>query len=330
MDLFITIALFILGLVMIVKGGDWFVDASIWIARVTKIPSIIIGATIVSFATTLPELIVSTSAVMKGSTDIAIGNAIGSAICNIGLVSGLILILKPMMVNKKFFGRKGLLMIGVTILFASLVTDNILNKYESIILFSTIILFFYINIKAYKDTFSGDDEKIVIVNKKIINNVVKFILGAILIVLGSNLLVDNGITLARLINVPESIIGLTLIAFGTSLPELVTGITSVVKKDSSIGIGNILGANILDIAAILGISGMISKSDMVMTITDINIFSLSIKNISQTLYFDVPFLLLIMLILVLPGIITGKMYKKQGYAIVISYVVYVLTLFNLN
>jgi len=330
MDLFITIALFILGLAMIVRGGDWFVDASIWIAKITKIPSIIIGATIVSFATTLPELIVSTSAVLKGSTDIAIGNAIGSAICNIGLVSGIILILKPMVVNKKIFGRKGLLMIGVTILFALLVTDNILNKYESIILFSSIIIFFYINLKSHKDTFNGNDDKIVIGNKKITSNAIKFILGATLIVLGSNLLVDNGITLARLINVPESIIGLTLIAFGTSLPELVTGITSVIKKDSSIGIGNILGANILDIAAILGISGFISKNDLVMTMIDVNIFSLSIKNISQTLYFDVPFLLLIMLILVLPGIITGKMYKKQGYVIVISYLVYVLTLFNLN
>ena len=151
MENFIVIALFIAGLVAIIKGGDWFVDSSIWIAKVTGIPSIIVGATIVSFATTLPELLVSTSATLKGSTDIAVGNAIGSTICNIGLIAGIILIFKPSIIHKKMFSKKAYLMLGVAVLVIVLGLDNVIGKFESIVILSTIIIFFYINIMAFKN-----------------------------------------------------------------------------------------------------------------------------------------------------------------------------------
>ncbi len=330
MSVYMTIFLFVVGLVFIIKGGDWFVDSSIWTAKVTGIPSIIIGATIVSFATTLPELLVSTSATLKGSTDIAIGNAIGSTICNIGLIAGIILFFKPREVNKKAFGKKGFLMIGITLLTAVLAFNNELNKVESAVLLSTIALFFYINIKLYKNV-ASDNKKIIEPSRKdILENIFKFLLGSAFIILGSNLLVTHGIELAKILNVPESIIGLTLIAFGTSLPELVTGITAILKDDSDLGIGNILGANILNIAMIIGTSGLIVKDTLVMTMTDVNIFNIVAKNIPQTLYFDIPFSLLFMLVLVLPGVIKGRMYKSQGVVLMFLYVMYTGILVNLT
>ncbi|MBN2261184.1 MAG: calcium/sodium antiporter [Clostridiales bacterium] len=330
MENVIVIGLFALGLITIIKGGDWFVDSSIWIAKVTGIPSIIVGATIVSFATTLPELLVSTSATLKGSTDIAIGNAIGSVICNIGLISGIMLVFMPIKVDKVMFGKKAFLMLGVTILALFLASDNVINKIEALIILSMMIVFFYINIMSYKN-FDNSDKQIIDTSKKeILSNIAKFILGSLLIIFGSNLLVENGIILAKLLKVPESVIGLTLIALGTSLPELVTGITAIIKKNSNIGIGNILGANILNISMIMGVSGLIAKDSLVMTTTNINIFSIIANNIPQTLYLDIPFALLFMLILVVPGIIKGRMYRIQGATLILLYGFYVGILFNLS
>jgi len=178
---------------------------------------------------------------------------------------------------------------------------------------------------------SNVDKQIIDTSKnEILANIAKFILGSFLIIVGSNLLVDNGIILAKLMNVPESVIGLTLIALGTSLPELVTGITAVLKNDSDIGIGNILGANILNISMIIGTSGLISKMPLNLTTTDLNIFNISMQSFPQTLYFDIPFSIVFMLILVLPALFTGKMYKKQGIILFVLYIVYVITLFNLS
>ncbi len=329
MENIIVIALFIAGLIAIIKGGDWFVDSSIWIAKVTGIPSIIVGATIVSFATTLPELLVSTSATLKGSTDIAVGNAIGSTICNIGLISGIILTFKPSSIHKKMFSKKAFLMVGVAVLVIALGLDNVISRFESMIILSTMIIFFYINIMAFKNI-STEDKQIIDTSKnEILGNIAKFILGSFLIIIGSNLLVDNGIILAKLMNVPESVIGLTLIALGTSLPELVTGITAVRKNNSDIGIGNILGANILNISMIIGTSGLISKMPLKLTSTNVNIFNISFDSFPQTLYFDLPISIVFMLVLVLPPLISGKMYKKQGIVLFALYIVYVITLFNL-
>jgi cation:H+ antiporter len=324
-----VIIFFILGLLAIIKGGDWFVDASIWIAKVTGIPSIIIGATIVSFATTLPELLVSTNATLKGVTDIAIGNAIGSTICNIGLIAGIIILLRPEAVHRRMFSRKSYLMIGVTLVVAVFSLDNVMTRWESIVLLMGVVLFFRVNIKSYKEIPMKDKQLMSTSRKEVIGAVTKFILGSFLIILGSNLLVDNGIILARIFNIPEAVIGLTLIALGTSLPELVTGIMSIVKKDSAIGLGNIIGANILNIAMIIGTSGLIAKEELHMTLTDIDILGLEFSAVPQTLLFDLPVSLVFMLIMVLPGIIWGKMFKRQGYALLALYGIYVVTLFNL-
>ncbi len=330
MEQFWVVTLFILGLIAIIKGGDWFVDSSIWIAKVTGVPSIIIGATIVSFATTLPELLVSTSATLKGVTDIAIGNAIGSTICNIGLISGIIIFMKPGMVNQKIFSKKAILMVGVALLTGILAWDNTLSRIESMILLSGVIVFFYINIRAYQGM-AGNDRKIIEVNRKeILGAIGKFVLGSFLIIIGSNLLVDNGIILARLFNIPESVIGLTLIALGTSLPELVTGIMAIRKNDSALGLGNIIGANVLNISMIIGTSGLIAKSQLVLTLSDIDFLGIVKAGVPQTLYFDLPISILFMLVMVLPGIIWGKMYKKQGAVLLSMYATYVVVLFNLS
>ncbi|OPL08999.1 MAG: hypothetical protein AVO33_08825 [delta proteobacterium ML8_F1] len=325
-----SIFLFVVGLVLIIKGGDWFVDASIWIARVTGIPSIIVGATIVSFATTLPELLVSTNATLKGSTDIAIGNAIGSVICNMGLIAGLIIFLRPVGVSRKIFTQKALLMIFVTLLTAFMARENFLSTVEAVILLGTMALYFYINIKAYQGSMGSEKPLFTNTRREVLVYIGKFSLGSLLVILGADLLVTHGIVLAEIIGVPESVIGLTLIALGTSLPELVTGITSVLKKDSGIGLGNIIGANILNISLILGASGLLAGDGLYMTLTDISFLGFTGEDIPQTLLLDIPVSLALMGILTVPPMLKGKTYRLQGAGLMLLYGIYVIILFNLG
>jgi cation:H+ antiporter len=330
MSEYMSVILFIAGLVLIIKGGDWFVDASIWIARVTGIPSIIVGATIVSFATTLPELLVSTNATLKGSTDIAIGNAIGSTICNMGLIAGLVIFLRPVEVSRKIFTQKAFLMVFVTLLTAFMARENYLSRLEAVLLLSTMGLYFYVNIKAYQGRVPEDRPIFTNTRKEVLVYIGKFAFGSLLVILGADLLVTHGIILAQVLGVPESVIGLTLIALGTSLPELVTGITSVLKKDAGIGLGNIIGANILNISMILGASGLIAGKGLYMTLTDVSFLGFTAQKIPQTLFLDLPVSLLLMALLAVPPILSGRTYRLQGIGLMLLYGIYVIILFNLG
>jgi|LGVF01.2.fsa_nt_gb cation:H+ antiporter len=325
MDIVIVYLLFALGLVLIIKGGDWFVDSAVWIAEVTGIPSIIIGATIVSIATTLPELIVSVTANLQGSSEMAIGNAVGSIICNIGLIASIGFIVLKNKIKKKLFFKKSMIMIGALVVFTAFAWDLTFTHTEAIVVMLFIVLFLYYNIKGSKESkeeYTFDKSTL---TKQIIGkNIVLFIAGATGIVIGASLLVTNGIIIAAQLGVPEAIISLTVIALGTSLPELTTMISSIKKGNQDIGLGNIIGANILNVALILTSSSMISSEGLPIQLYDFTLFGKTFEQFPNTLKIDVPFALLLMILFSLPTLIKGETKKWQGFAMLATYVIYLV------
>lgn len=317
MDLFITIILFLLGLALIVKGGDWFVDAASWMAAASGLPQFIIGATVVSLATTLPEVIVSTMAAAEGSTEMAIGNAIGSVTANTGLIMALSVIFLPAVIKRSQFAAKGLLMLASCIVLWLLCIDGQLSVLESLLVLVLFVLFIVENVRSAKrEASSGQTESAAVdkSRKTVLKNVLLFVVGAACLVVGSDLLVDNGTKLATMIGVSERVIAVTMVAIGTSLPELVTAVTAIIKKQSSMSVGNILGANIIDITVILPLCAMISGGAL--TITP--------ASLSQTVYLDMPICAVEVAIAVLPTLFFKKFHKLQGILMLCVYIAYVI------
>ncbi|MCC5911567.1 MAG: calcium/sodium antiporter [Clostridiaceae bacterium] len=318
------VLLFILGVAVIIKGGDWFVESAVWMAKVTGVPNVLIGATVVSVATTLPELLVSSIATYQQYYDVAIGNVVGSMVCNTGLILGLTAVLAPIKLQPVNFAIKGNFMVlcGIVLLFLS--KDTIITSGEGNILILLFLVYIIINIIEFKS--SGRQQVIEDVSSNkdsddIKTNVIKFILGAAFIVLGARLLVNNGVAIAEIIGVPEQIISLTLIALGTSLPELTTAISSVIKRHEGISVGNILGANILDIVMVLGVSSKIGDSGMVISYQNV-MLGANIYNIPQALYLDIPVALLMMMVLVYGGMFKGRIGRPVGFTILAMYIMY--------
>ena len=263
MHILLVILLFAVGIILIVKGGDYFVDAASWMAEVSGIPKLIVGATVVSFATTLPELLVSAFAAAQGKVDMSIGNAVGSVTANLGLIMAIALICMPTLIKRRDYMLKSCLMLGAALFLVIFGAGGELALIPSILLLVIFIVAMAENIhearlgmrEEEREEEAGLKQKPA--PKEIALNIIKFIAGTVGIVLGAQLLIDNGSELARFIGVPERIIGVTIIAIGTSLPELVTTITAIAKKQASLSVGNIIGANIIDLTLILPISTMI-------------------------------------------------------------------------
>ncbi|AOT72776.1 calcium/sodium antiporter [Geosporobacter ferrireducens] len=327
----IVFVMFFLGLIIIIKGGDLFVESAIWMAIVTGIPTIIIGATLVSLATTLPEFFVSTIASAKGYTEMAIGNAIGSTICNMGLILGTCAIISPVAIRRKFFSFKGLLMVAVLVIFYYFASDFIVDEFEGYMLLMILILYIIVNILELKGNASAIDQSEESVTiPLVIKNIFNFILGAGMIILGARLLVDNGVTIANIFNIPEQIISLTLIALGTSLPELITSITAVVKGHMGISIGNIIGANILNLTMVLGASSLLSGKGLMISSRDMHILDHVLVNVPQTLVLDIPVSLLLMLILVLCGSYKRMIDRMHGFLLFSIYISYLFMLYYIT
>lgn len=309
-----VVIMFIIGLFLIVKGGDVFVDAATWIAEATGIPKFIIGATVVSFATTLPEMIVSVIAAAKGQNDMAVGNAVGSVTANIGLIMSISILCMPALVKRKEVAFKGTLMIVAVAALAAFINNLSLTTAQSVIMIIIFVVFMIENILQGKSSLSDskDDERPDANAKSVVMNVLKFLLGAVMIVVGADLLVDDGTIIARGLGVSEAIIGVTIIAIGTSLPELVTTITAIAKKQSELSIGNIIGANIIDIALILPVCAFISNGTLVIG--------------KQSAYLDIIVCLAVAVIAIVPTIITKKLNRWQGALMVCVYIGYVAVL----
>lgn len=311
----IVVFLFLLGFILITKGADIFINYTVIIGKKTNISELILGATIVSFATTLPELTVSLFASLEGHTTMSLGNAVGSIICNTGLVLGLVGLISPFKVDKNMFFSKSVLLLISVILLIVFGLDGKITKNDGLMLLIMLAIYMYTNYKSVSD----ENKKISKSSRKKENTNISeliyigifFVLGLIMMVVGSRLLVDNGVKIAQVIGIPQGVISLTVIALGTSLPELVSSITAIKKKHHAISVGNVLGANILNIVSVIGISAIPND----------------IPILSQTMKVDFPFMIVLLLTLILPTIKKDRIYRWQGLSMLLIYFTYISTMY---
>lgn len=325
--MFISIVLFIIGLVLLIFCGDWFVDGATGIARKFHIPELIIGATVVSIGTTLPEVMVSADAAIKGQGATAYGNAIGSIICNTALILAITIAVKPSKVDKKslktpviFFFVAALIYVLNAYIFKrfSLASGIVLLLVFVIYMIYTVITTKKRMVQEVKTTEPAEEnrneeeeEEKEKKEKPVWQNILLLVVGAIGIAFGANLLVDNGVIIAGAMGVPESVIALTMIALGTSLPELVTSITSLVKGHGSLSLGNIIGANFFNLVLVSGISTTLSPFDLPVEKT--------IGGLNASLVVDLPLMIIVMLIVTIPALIKGKLTRAQGIILLVLY-----------
>ncbi len=331
MGITMVFLVFTVSILIIIKGGDWFVDSATAVAQITGIPNILIGATIVSVATTLPELLVSSIATYNQYYDIAVGNVVGSIICNTGLVLGLVAILSPIKIKRKDFFIKGVFILLSCVVLFVLSWDTIITRKEGSLLLLLFMIYILLNIAElkFKPRAGPLDYEFKKCNKNgIFKIVIKFITGAILVVIGARLMVKSGVKIAMFLKVPEQFISLTLIALGTSLPELITAISSLLKGQQGLSIGNILGANILDMLMVLGVSSKIGEKGIIISYQNI-MFGAGIYNIPQTLYLDLPVALLLMSVLVIGGMAFKKIGRFLGIFLLFIYITYLTVLSKL-
>ncbi len=317
----------LIGLVLLIKFADFFVDASVDIAKSFKISEIVIGATIVAIGTTLPETMVSSVSAFKGHGDIAYGNALGSIICNTSLISAITMIFRPGEVKRceikvpvLFFFLSFALYVVYAICFKGF------SRLGGVSLFAIFIIYIFVIVKVQSKSKVAEDFDNAITKKEDLmdkasiqfpfKSIIILIISSAVIAFSSNLLVDNGIIIARRFGVPESVIGITLIALGTSLPELTTAITSLVKGHSNLSIGNIIGANFYNIVNVTGIAAIL------------NPFSIPAENkifgINSSYVVDIPTALVVMLILCMPTLIYKKTKRWQGLLLLIIYIAFIV------
>lgn len=298
---------FFVGLLLICRGGDWFVDAASFIARAFGIPKYIIGATIVSFATTMPEILVSVAAALKGSSVMAMGNAVGSVSANTGIILGVSLFCLPAVIQRKEYLTKNILYIGCLILLFIAFRDRIFDAGDSVFLLLGGVLFLIMNVK---NAMTGrlEKEAVPVDKKELRRRIFFFFFGAACVVAGSELLIDSACVLARQFHISEEIISVTILAMGTSLPEFVTTITAIVKKESSLSVGNIVGANVIDTAFILPICTLITGE------------SLSVA--PQMAQIDMPVCILLSVIALTPMMVRGRIRRIDGAAVFVIYLIY--------
>lgn len=322
--MFISIVLFIIGLVLLIFCGDWFVDGAAGIARKFHIPELIIGATVVSIGTTLPEVMVSADAAIKGQGATAYGNAIGSIICNTALILAITIAVKPSKVDKKSLKTPVIFFFVAALIY-------VLNAYifkrfslaSGIVLLSVFVIYMIYTVITTKKRMTQEvkttepaeenqnEEEKEKKEKPVWQNILLLVVGAIGIAFGANLLVDNGVIIAGAMGVPESVIALTMIALGTSLPELVTAITSLVKGHGSLSLGNIIGANFFNLVLVSGISTTLSPFDLPVEKT--------IGGLNASLVVDLPLMIIVMLIVTIPALIKGKLTRAQGIILLVLY-----------
>ena len=319
--------LLIFGLILLIKGGDWFVDAATGIAKRFKLPELLIGATVVSIGTTLPEVMTSAMGAMAGNGAMAYGNAIGSIICNTTLIAATTIAIKPGKADKKA-------LIFPVCFFFAVMAFYALNAYVAgtfalwmgILLLLTFVVYMVINVlNMKKNPESGEEhsEQTDIQtpelpasssNLGLIKDIAILIGSALVIAVGAHLLVDSATEIAVNLGVPQTVISLTIVALGTSLPELVTAITSLVKGHGSLSLGNIIGANIFNLVLVSGAAITINPFDVPAEAT--------FFGNNASLIFDIPLVFIVMGIMTIPPLVKGKMYRWQGIALLSLYAAY--------
>ena len=310
----IPVLLFIVGLLFLIKGGDWFVDGASALARRFHLPELLIGATVVSIGTTLPEVMVSTMSALSGHGEIAYGNAIGSVICNAALIAALTIAVRPGKVDPKTLKMPVLFFFAAAAVYC--VAAYGFGKFTrpmGFIMLAMFVAYMAANVIQMKNAPAEqhDDEEEAMPLPKML---VLLVAGAVLIAVGANLLVDNGTLIAQALGVPESVIALTFVALGTSLPELVTAITSLIKGHSDLSLGNVVGANVFNLVLVSGVSVTLAPFTVPQSAT--------IFGMNSSLVLELPVMLAVMVLLTIPALLKGKLSRAQGVALLVIYAVF--------
>lgn len=332
--MFIPVLLFTLGLLLLIIGGNRFVDGATGIAYHFHIPELIVGATIVSIGTTLPEVMVSATSAIGGHGEIAYGNAIGSIICNTSLIAAVTLAVRPGKPDRKALVVPVLFFFGAAVFYSfTAYRFGHFSRTSGFILLAVFLVYMVYTIRNNLPAKASDspapssapvsEEKS---NDKtaeasIAMNLLSLVIGAIAIAIGADLLVDNGTLIAQALGVPESVIALTFVALGTSLPEFVTAITSLIKGHSSLSLGNIIGANLFNLVLVSGISITLAPFDIPQ--------GSMIAGHNASLVLDIPLMFIVMLILTLPVLIRNKLSRIQGIVLLAIYAAYCIFQFTM-
>lgn len=308
MSVLFCIVMFALGLLFLVGGSSLFVDSAVSIAKKFHVPEVLIGATIVSLGTTLPEIMFSTGASFRGYTDMALGNALGSILCNTGFISGTLLCIVSIRLdaaNLKSLKRYlCLLFVLISVYVLSGVFFAGLPRVSGLLLAAAGVWFLWSSARRGADAQGGYAEQPE--GRLVLSHVVRILLEIVLIYMGAGFLLEYGPVLAEIMGVPDVVISLTFVAAGTSLPELVTSLVSLKKKHASLSLGNILGADILNLVFVGGLSAVIHP----------------IPYEKSVLALEIPFIAALLAILCLPAVKNGRTKKWQGILLVCTYGLY--------
>ena len=314
-----SLLLFAVGVVLLIKGGDWFVDSAVGIAKRFRVPEIIIGATVVSIGTTLPEVMVSTTAAINHNGAIAYGNAIGSIICNTALIAALTIAIKPAKVDRKtvvtpvlfFFASAAIYMVAAYIF-------GRFDRWLGIVMLLVFAVYMAMTIyKGFKNPVQAEEaeEEEGGNSKSLLMDVIILVLSAGLIAVGADMLEGSSVSLATMAGIPTEVVGVTVVALCTSLPELVTAVTALAKGHGALSLGNIIGANIFNLVLVSGMAVTISPFAVP---EGSKLFG---YNTSQLL--EIPLMVGVMAIMTLPVIAKGKLCRWQGVALLGIYVAFV-------
>tara|TARA_B100000683_G_scaffold64907_1_gene63409 strand:+ start:2798 stop:3718 length:921 start_codon:yes stop_codon:yes gene_type:complete len=297
------IGFLLLGLIFLIVGGDLLVRSAVSFADKFGVSSFLIGVTVVSFGTSAPELMVSIQAAMDQAADISIGNVLGSNIANIALVLGISVVIKPLEIDTNTYKLSWWVMLVSSLLFILFLLDNVITKMEGLMLIAGLFCFIILSIKR-----NISNEESIISKINIQTAILFFVLGAIGLYSGSELFVESAISIASFFDVPKFVIGITVVALGTSLPELVTSIVALAKGQNNISLGNLIGSNVFNVFAVLGITSLIQE--------------LSTKSI--LLFLDFGVMLAVMLVFGYYLFIRKKISRTAGFVLLFGYISYIL------
>lgn len=313
-----SLALFAVGLVLLIKGGDWFVDSATGIAKRFRVPEIIIGATVVSVGTTLPEVMVSATAAINQNGAIAYGNAIGSIICNTALISAITIAIRPAPVNRKAITMPVIFFfISAAIYLVAAYGFGRFDRWLGIVMLCVFAVYMFLTIRqGFKNPVSaeehGEEEG---PEGSLLKELVVLVVSAALIAVGADMLEGSSVSLATMAGIPTEVVGVTIVALCTSLPELVTAITALAKGHGALSLGNIIGANIFNLVLVSGVAVTISPFAVPEGST--------IFGQNTSLVMELPVMLGVMALMTLPAIIKKKLFRWQGTALLAIYVAFV-------
>ena len=323
--MFLSVILFAVGLVLLIYGGDWFVDGATGIAKRFRLPDIVVGATVVSIGTTLPEVMVSTTGALQGSGAMAYGNAIGSIICNTALIAAISITCNPGPVNVKSMKTPAIffyLAAGIYCLAAY--GMGTFPRWLGFIMLAVFAVYMFLTVRnGLRNPDAAAEEAEEAKEKALWQELLLLVGGAAIIAVGADLLVEHGQIIAIGLGVPETVVALLFVALGTSLPELVTTITSLRKGRASLGVGNVIGANVFNLVLVSGVAVSLAPFDVPVENTLLN------TGLNLSLVFDIPVMLVVMSLMIFPALMNRKLSRWQGLTLLGIYAAFVVLQFVL-